>query len=94
MDFINRGFSSILFIALSFIAILFLINVLPIVLLVGAGVWGISYIVKAIRRWNNNRTNIFKRKASKFEKVEAIQKDFSENINLENVVDVDYTEVK
>lgn len=88
MDFINRGFSSILIIAFIFIAILFLINILPVILLIGAGIWGISYVYKKTRAFVNNKKNIFK---NEIEEVEIINNmDFSES----NVIDVEYTEVK
>jgi hypothetical protein len=88
MDFINRGFSSILIIAFIFIAILFLINILPVILLIGAGIWGISYVYKKITAFLKSKDDIF---SNETEDVEIINNmDFSES----NVIDVDYTEVK
>lgn len=94
MDFINRGISSFLIIALFFIVISLLLNILPAVILIGAGVWGISYAVKAFRKWNGSREKVFKSKASGFEKVETDSGNFSESFDTKNAIDVDYTEVK
>ena len=90
MDFINRGFSSILVLALVFVGIVFLINVLPVILVIGAGVWGISYLVKAIKNWNANRNGVFKGKA---DDIEIIKNETSEDFSKANVIDVDYTDV-
>jgi hypothetical protein len=88
MDFINRGFSNVLTIALIFLTISFLINILPIALLVGAGVWVISYVVKKARKLLQNGKNIF---GNKHDNVEVIYKnEFSSN----NIIDVEFTEVK
>lgn len=94
MDFINRGFSGILFTALIVLAIAFLINILPIALLIGLGAWGINYMIKAIRGWKLRRGRIFTSKSSKFEQVDIMQKDFSEEFNIENAIDIEYTEIK
>lgn len=94
MDFINRGFSGILFTALIVLAIAFLINILPIALLIGLGAWGINYMIKAIRGWKLRRERIFTSKSSKFEQVDIMQKDFSEEFNIENAIDIEYTEIK
>jgi hypothetical protein len=88
MDFINRGFSSILIIAFIFIAIVFLINILPVILLIGAGIWGISYVYKKIKAFLKSKDDIFNNKTEDVEIINNI--DFSES----NVIDVDYTEVK
>lgn len=94
MDFINRGISSFLIIMLVFAGISLILNILPIVILVGAGVWGISYGVKAFKSWNDSRKRVFKGKAARFEKAETMETDFSENFDTKNAIDVEYTEVK
>ena len=94
MDFINRGFSGILFAALIILSIAFLINILPIALLIGLGAWGINYMIKAIKGWKLKRGKIFKRKSSGFEQVDIMQEDFSEEFNIENAIDIEYTEIK
>lgn len=94
MDFVNRGFSVFLVIALGFLAITFLVNMLPVILLIGAGIWGVRYMVKAFRKWKFSRGKVFNRKIARFEKVEVMEKDFSENLTEENVIDVEYTEVR
>jgi hypothetical protein len=91
MDFINRGVSGVLIFALLFLGIAFLINILPVLLLIGAGVWGTSYLIKRIKSWNKTRENIFK---GKKDNVEIVKNSFGDNFSNENVIDVEYTEVK
>ncbi|MCM8711998.1 hypothetical protein M2651_13440 [Clostridium sp. SYSU_GA19001] len=94
MDFVNKGLSSFWIIILSFIGIFFLINILPVIILITAGVWGVSYVIKATRKWHINRKNFFKGEAEKSEKVETIKQDFSEGFTTGKVIDVEYTEIK
>ncbi len=87
MDFINRGFSSLLTIALVVIAIYFLINILPVALVIGAGVWGISYVVKKFR-------NLIKSKRNNFNnRYDDIEIKSSQSFSSNDVIDVEYTEI-
>lgn len=94
MDFINRGFSSLLIIALMFIIISAILNILPVILAAGAVVWAVSYVIKAFKKWNSIKSKVFKGGAAKAEKVETMKADFSESFDTKNAIDVEYTEVK
>jgi hypothetical protein len=87
MDFVNRGFSSIIILAVVFLAVVVLINILPIVLIGAAGIWGISWIVKKIRKVNL-RNSIFRNKAQDIEIIT------DSDIAEKTIIDVDYTEIK
>jgi hypothetical protein len=88
MDFINRGFSSLLIIAFVFIAVLFLINMLPVILLIGGGIWGISYAYKKLKALYNNKKGVFNNQSEDAEIINNMDSPKS------NIIDVDYTEVK
>lgn len=94
MDSINRGFSSLLIIVLIFAAMALVLNILPVILLIAAGVWGITYSVRAFKKWNSNRDKVFNRKSPGVEKVETMEGAFSDSFNTENAIDVEFTEVK
>lgn len=88
MDFINKGFSSFLIVALVFLAISFLINLLPVILIAAAGIWGISYTVRRIKLFTNKRKSVFKHGSDEVEVVNDM------DLSQRNIIDVDYTEVK
>lgn len=87
MDFVNKGFSSLITVALMIITIVFLFNILPIVLIAIAGIWGISWIVKKVKAFIKTKKVL----NNKFEDIEVVSEfDTSEK----TVIDVEYTEIK
>ncbi|MDP4143508.1 MAG: hypothetical protein Q8936_03365 [Bacillota bacterium] len=91
MDFINKRFNGVFIISLAVVLFLaagyLVINLLPVILVAVAAIWGIN----AIRKWINNR----KKSSNNVEymKTETSPKqdfDFSDG----PIIDVDYTEVK
>jgi sensor histidine kinase YesM len=86
MDFVNKGFSSIIIMALVFFGAVVLINILPILLIGAAGIWGISWIVRKVRKMML-RKNMFSNKAEDIE----INTDY--NTEEKTIIDVEYTEL-
>ncbi|MBL4935706.1 hypothetical protein JK636_08040 [Clostridium sp. YIM B02515] len=91
MYFANKGISGFLVLALVIIIGITLLNFLPFILLIAAVVIGVNYIIKAFKKWDNNRSKIFNTKA---EKAKTVKSDFSQTYTSGNVIDVEYTEVK
>jgi predicted membrane protein len=90
MYFVNRGNSNFLLLAIVILGFFFLISFLPYILLVGAVIWAISYGYKKLKQWNSTNNHKEKMKKNTFSESESQQ----ENFNNENVIDVEYTEVK
>lgn len=90
MYFVNRGNSNFLLLAIVILGFFFLISFLPYILLVGAVIWAISYGYKKLKQWNSTNSHKKKMKKNTFSESESQQ----ENFNNENVIDVEYTEVK
>jgi hypothetical protein len=90
MDFINKGIPSFLVIALIFIAVIFVINILPFILIAAAGIWAVTYAVKKIKLWRNDKSVRYSSKSN----VEVVKNSYEEDFSEKNIVDVEYTEVK
>lgn len=86
MDFVNKGFSSIVIMALVFLGAVVLINILPIILIGAAGIWGISWIVRKARKMML-RKNMFNNES---EDIEIIT-DYDNR--AKTIIDVEYTEL-
>lgn len=88
MYFANRGLSSFWVIGLVLMAVILFINIIPPLLIIGAGVWSVTYIVKKIK----NR--YFKSSSDSKDGSSDDVTDINTNFSNANVIDVDYTEIK
>lgn len=88
MELLNRGFSNLLVAVLIFAALAFFINILPVIVVIGASVWGISYVYKKAKGYFIGIKSGFRK--SKYEVEIMNNMDLSEI----NIIDVDYTEVE
>lgn len=94
MYFVNRGsssfISSIIFIGVFSIIALLLVNLFPVLLIAGVGIYGITKGVKLFKRWKSKNSY----KMNSKDNVEIIdEKDFFDMTD-KNIIDVEYTEVK
>ncbi|KOF57182.1 MULTISPECIES: hypothetical protein [Clostridium] len=76
---------------IAFLAITLFIKILPVILVVGLTIWGVFKITK----WFESKSN----KKMEFSKKDEVTSEFSSEdkgfgYDKDNVVDVDYTEVK
>lgn len=87
MSFSNKGiWGTILFVVIIFLAASLFIKLLPFIIVAGLAIWGISKISKVIENKKKDKINNFK------------EDNFTDKHNFnseqDDVIDVDYTEVK
>ncbi|MCM0649892.1 hypothetical protein NBE98_16110 [Clostridium swellfunianum] len=88
MELLNRGFSNLLVAVLIFAALAFFINILPVIVVIGISIWGISYVYKKVKAYFIGRKSVFRKSKDEVEIINNM--DLSES----NIIDVDYTEVE
>ena len=87
MSFSNKGiWGTILFVVIIFLVASLFIKLLPFIIVAGLAIWGISKISKVMENKKKDKINNFK------------EDNFTDKHNLnsehDDVIDVDYTEVK
>lgn len=90
MEFINRNFSSLIrniFIAAIIFVLGYLaLNILPILLLIAGTVWGISWIVRKVKKLSTQKRA--------FNSVERVENADIFDMDKTNIIDVEYTDVE
>lgn len=94
MDFVNRMssnvLSSVIFIGLFALAALLLLNLFPVLLVAGIGIYGITKGVKLFKQWKSSKTF----KARSKDTVEIYDEKDYFDMTDKTIIDVEYMEVK
>ena len=94
MDFINKRFSSLLFVifyvVIVIVVIRFFIYILPFIIIASLVGWLSIKGIKIIKNWNSKRKN----GGNVVNNADIIEKDDLDDLSNKNVIDVDYTDVK
>lgn len=92
MDFVNRSFSNffrgLLPIVIIFVIGYLFITAIPVIIIGGLSIWGISYLIKKIKLWKSNVK--WGKSKEDIEIVDKVQDDFPQG----EIIDVEFREVK
>lgn len=92
MDFVNKNFSNffktLMPIAIVFVLCYLFITLVPVIIIGGISIWGISYLIKKIKLWKSNIK--WRNSKEDVEIVNKVQDDFPQG----EIIDVEFREVK
>ncbi|MBV7274041.1 hypothetical protein I6U48_14130 [Clostridium sp. PL3] len=91
MEFISKGFSSVFKIILAIAAVIIFIKSIPLLIFVGAAIYGGSKLMKYIKK--NNGEKIHKKEKNNT-KSEIYEEQNYYDLSNKKVIDVEYEEIK